>query len=232
MMKRIVYSVILLMVSAVCFAQGVDNFNVGPYEVDYKGPSDFKYRLRPGVDLYDYFNLQRDTIVQGGSVGSAPVGGAFHLNASYSLTRYSAYSGVNMIAVDGGWKQRIGEGVYVNAGLSLGVGFFKYQDAIDVQGTLIEVGVPILLELGKPDHERASLYGGVGVVPIYFSGLKTPLDESKSGIAIAPRIEFGGYVPVDGQIVRIGIFSEWKFNSDYKDHLGQQYLGANVGLVF
>ena len=40
----------------------IDNFTVGPYIVDYIGQGDVKYRLRDNIDLYEYFELKRDTV--------------------------------------------------------------------------------------------------------------------------------------------------------------------------
>lgn len=42
----------------------IDNFYVGPYEVDYRGQGDINYRLRKGIDLYEYYGLKKDTIIQ------------------------------------------------------------------------------------------------------------------------------------------------------------------------
>ena len=41
----------------------VDNFNVGPYIVDYNGRGDVKYRLRDNIDLYEFFELKMDTTI-------------------------------------------------------------------------------------------------------------------------------------------------------------------------
>ena len=41
----------------------VDNFNVGPYVVDYNGKGDVKYRLRDNINLYEFFELKMDTTI-------------------------------------------------------------------------------------------------------------------------------------------------------------------------
>ena len=62
-MKKIITISSLLVIAMAGFAQSVDNFEVGPYEIDYKGPGDYKYRLRKDVNLYDYFGLKKDTTI-------------------------------------------------------------------------------------------------------------------------------------------------------------------------
>ena len=54
---------VLLATIVTGYAQNVDNFEVGPYEVDYNEDGEYKYRLRHGVDLYKYFGLKKDTII-------------------------------------------------------------------------------------------------------------------------------------------------------------------------
>lgn len=52
----------LLSINYVNAQNEVDDFNVGPYEVYYKGKGDVNFRLKKGVDLYEYFGLKKDTL--------------------------------------------------------------------------------------------------------------------------------------------------------------------------
>ena len=210
-MKKFFSMIALLALSMSGFAQDVDNFEVGPYEVDYKGSGDYKFRLRKGVDLYEYFGLKKDTIIHGS------------------------------------WKQKIGQQVYFNAGLSVGVSVGKYGEAYKdykdfddgaYTETMFEVGLPLSLELSNLDRKKASLYGSFGVVPTFYTGGKDAAGESKSGFLLAPRLDIGGYLPLGKQLVCLGGFAQYDINltaGDYdifKERIGRFFIGANIGLVF
>lgn len=246
-MKKFFSLVAFLTISVAGFAQDVDNFEVGPYEVDYKSSGDYKFRLRKGVDLYEYFGLKKDTTIQVTENPTLPIKGAFQLNAFMSLPRYVANGASNVWGVDGSWKQKIGQQVYFNAGLSVGVSVGKYGEAYKdykdfdddaYTETMFEVGLPLSIELCNLDRKKATLYGGVGVVPTFYTGGKDPAGESKSGLFVAPRIDVGGYLPIGNQLVRLGGFAQYDINcsgGDYdifKERIGQFFIGANIGLVF
>lgn len=246
-MKKILSLVAFLTLSVGGFAQDVDNFEVGPYEVDYKGSGDYKFRLRKGVDLYEYFGLKKDTTIQVVEVPTSPIKGAFQLNAFMSIPRYVVNGTSNVWGVEGGWKQKIGQQLFFNAGLSVAMSFGKYGEYYksykdwedgNFSETMFEIGVPISLELSKLDRKKASMYGGIGVVPTFYSGGKDENGESKSGLYVAPRIDVGGYLPVGNQLVRLGGFAQYDINcsgGDYdifKERIGRLFIGANIGLVF
>lgn len=247
MMKKFFSLMVFLTIVMVGSAQHVDNFEVGPYEVDYKGTGDYKFRLRKGVNLYEYFGLKKDTIVQVAKTSAVPVNGAFQVNAFMSLPRYGVNGVSNVWGIDGTWKQKIGRQLYVNAGLSLGMSFGKYGDAYrDYKDwedgfyteTMFEIGVPLSIEASQLDREKASVYGGFGVVPTFYSGGKDAAGDSKSGLLVAPRVDVGGYIPAGSQIVRLGGFVQYNINcsaGDYdifKERIGRLFIGANFGLVF
>ena len=246
-MKKIISLLTFLTFSLVGFAQGVDNFEVGPYEVDYKGPGDFKFRIRKDIDLYEYFGLTRDTIIEVTEQPVTPIYHGIQINAFMSMPRYVANGVSNVWGVDGSWKQRIGQLLYLNAGLSFGMSFGKYGAAYmdypdwkdgGYSETMVEIGVPLSLELSKLNHTTASLYGSVGVIPTYYTGGKNAAGESKSGFMVAPRIDVGGYLPLGKQIVRLGGFAQYDINCSggdddiFKERIGRLFLGANIGLVF
>lgn len=246
-MKKFFSVIALLALSLPGFAQDVDNFEVGPYEVDYKGSGDYKFRLRKGVDLYEYFGLRKDTTIQVMENPSLPIKGAFQLNAFMSLPRYVVNGVLNIWGVDGSWKQKIGQQVYFNAGLSVGISLGKYGETYknykDFEDgayteTMFEVGIPLSIEYSNLDRKKASLYISVGVVPTFYTGGKDAAGESKSGLLFAPRLDIGGYLPIGKHLVRLGGFAQYDINcstGDYdifKERIGRFFLGANMGVVF
>lgn len=229
------------------FAQDVDNFEVGPYEVEYKGSGDYRFRFRKGIDLYEYFGLKKDTIIQVKEEQSSPITGAFQVNAFMSLPRYVIGGISNVWGVDGSWKQKIGQQIYFNAGLSIGISFGKYgvaykeykdwKDGVFSE-TMFEIGIPLSIELSNLDRKKSSMYGSVGVVPTFYTGGKDAVGDSKSGLFVAPRIDVGGYLPLGKQLVRLGGFVQYDINCSsgdndiFKERIGRFFVGANIGLVF
>ena len=128
-MKKFFSLVAFLTISVTGFAQDVDNFEVGPYEVDYKGSGDYKFRLRKGVDLYEYFGLKKDTTIQVVDAPTSPIKGAFQLNVFMSIPRFVVNGVSNVWGIDGAWKQKIGQQLYFNAGLSVALSIGKYGEA-------------------------------------------------------------------------------------------------------
>lgn len=246
-MKKFFLTVFFVTLSLAGYAQVVHNFEVGPYEVEYKGSDDYKFRLRKGVDLYEYYNLKKDTTIQVCESVESPVTGAFQLNAFFSMPRHVLNGTSNVWGFDGARKLKIGQQLYFNAGLSIALSFGEYGAAYNnfkdweegsFSETIFEIGVPLSVELCNLDRNKASLYGGFGIVPTFYSGGKDEAGESKSGLFVAPRIDVGGYLPCCNQLVRIGFFAQYDINcsgGDYdifKDRIGRFFLGANIGLVF
>lgn len=242
-MKKTILMIACLTLSAAAFAQGVDNFEVGPYEVDYKGIGDYKFRLRKDVDLYEYFGLQKDTTIQVAVAKPSPLKSGIQVDVYLEtcLSNKSRHS--NVYGISGSWKQSVSDGIYINGGFSFGIA----MATIDIQKyNLMEAGVPLSVELGKISKDKASIYGGIGIVPTYYSTMSAKYEpeikgaepEKYSGLYIAPQLDFGGYIPFGEQLVRIGFFWKYKINCSTKDfnlyyHLmGRTFFGANVGLVF
>lgn len=242
-MKKFFSMIALLTLSVTGFAQDVDNFEVGPYEVDYKGSGDYKFRLRKGVDLYEYFELKKDTIIQAAEVKPTLLkrGIQIGLNMETCVNNKSRHS--NVYGISGAWKQSISNGLYLNGGLSFGMAIAT----IGIQkNNLMEIGVPLSVELSKISRDKASLYGGIGVMFSYYSTMSTKYEpkilgvepEKYSGLYIAPQIDFGGYIPVSNQLVRVGFSLKYKKNCSTKDYdlyhelMGLTFFCANVGLVF
>ncbi len=269
-MRKLIVFAILLVSTILGYSQNVDNFEVGPYEVDYKGEGDFKCRLRPNIDLYEYFGLKKDTLIVIPRELS-PVGQAIQVNGFMNLPRLTERGSSNLFGIDGSWKKKIGNVIYFNAGLSLGISYGRYnvnstylQDVdVNLRGdtasmmfsfssvkkvrfVMLEVGVPLSIEFAKLDRSKASLFASIGVTPLWYNTLEAKIVEpisqkgmdidKEEGFLVAPRIDVGGYVPVGGRMVRIGIYGEYRIHCfgdmTIFNKMGQEFVGANVGLVF
>lgn len=243
-MKRVFYAAVFFMMTIMGMAQDVDHFQIGPYDVNYNLKNgDYSSKIREDIDLYDFYDLKKDTIVNE-VVEPKPIpfysgiqADAFYETCLYNTSRFSSVFGV-----EGAWKQKISYNWYVNGGASLGfaastIGIMKYN--------VLELGVPLSVEYGSLDRKYASLYGSVGVTPTFYSTMSTKYEpaingepEKYSGLYIAPRIEFGGYVPVNETLVRLGVYLKYKINCSskdidlYHDLLGRTFFGVNVGVVF
>lgn len=250
-MKNLVVFAILFVAVVAGYAQSIDNFVVGPYEVDYRGEGDFKYRIRKGVDLYEYFGLKKDSINSEALNEHQPVKHGVQINAFMSLPRFATGGNSNIFGLSGSWKQQIENAIYLNAGLSFGFSYGKYD--YDESGksyhrneNMIEVGVPLSVEFARLDYKKASVYAGIGLSPTYYNTIKADettsdgLDkegDKESGFLIVPRIDFGGYIPLNNRILRIGVYGEYKINCSgdvdiYEKRISRAFVGANVGLVF
>lgn len=235
-----------------------DSFEVGPYKVDYYGVGDVNYQLKKDIDLYKYFKLKKDTVINVVEPATEPLKRAFQISAFMALPRYVVCGASNVFGLEGAWKLGLSQQVYFNAGLSFGVRMGKYhrhtydakKDCIvndnEFKETVMEIGVPISIEFTRLDRKKASLFGSIGVVPTFFTGAQgengndynTEDNDSKSGFYVAPRIEIGGYIPVGGKLIRIGGFYQNNLNCTpgdydvYKNRIGRGHVGAKMGIVF
>lgn len=242
-MKKFFAMIVFLATSLTGFAQDVDNFEVGPYEVDYKGSGDYKFRLRKGVDLYEYFELKKDTIIQVTEVEPTLIKSGIQvgINMETCISNKSRHSSV--YGISGSWKQSISDGIYLNGGLSFGMAIAS----IDTQKySLMEAGIPLSIEYAKISKDKASLYGGFSVIPTYYSTLSAKYEpernglepEKCSGLLVAPQVDFGAYIPAGNNIIRLGFYFKYKINCSTKDidlyyqRLGLTFFGANFGFVF
>lgn len=247
-MKKLFVLFVMLAGILTCSSQTViDNFNVGPYMVDYKGQGDVKYRLRDNVDLYEFFELKMDTTVIA-FANELPVKYAIEVAGNVGANRFASKE----IGLEGVWKQIICNNIYFNGGLLLNFDLTNYgNDAL--KRNMFEIGIPLQIELGKLNHQYASLYGSFGITPTFYSTMKVEggniptklvdgkeenIDVKKSGFLIAPSLEFGGNIPVGSTIMRIGVYAKFKINcttSDFdvytKGGAGRMFLGAKIGFV-
>lgn len=217
----------------------IDHFNIGPYDVDYIGQSDARYRLKDNVDLYEFYGLKRDTIIIALAT-EVPIKHAVEISGKVGANRFASRE----IGLEGVWKQNIGKNIYFNGGLSFVIGYANSCEKI--KRTMLEVGLPLQIEIGKLNHQYASIYGSFGIAPTVYSTMSTKVWEKdnwengeykKSGFLIAPLVEFGGNIPVCSTIMRIGVYGTYKINCTpgdfnvYKREAGCCFLGAKIGFV-
>lgn len=243
-MKKIFLICALFAGVMACAAQATsDNFEVGPYVVDYYGNGDVRYRMRDGVDLYEFFELQKDTVMVA-PVKSDPVGHGIAISLRAAANRFSSKD----FAIEGEWKQRIGSNLYFNGGLSLGLAHTVWEYDHALKRNMFELGIPLQIEWSRLDRIRASLYGLVGIVPTFYSTInaqdwdkdagKMVDGLKKSGFLIAPALEIGGNIPVGPVLLRIGVYGMYKFNCTKGDFdvyanggAGKGFFGAKIGIV-
>lgn len=219
----------------------IDNFTVGPYVVDYNGQGDVKYRLRDNINLYEFFELQKDTTIVA-PVVEAPLKHAIQISGYVGANRYASKE----IGISGVWKQNVGTNLYFNGGLSLAIGYANFPQ-VQKRG-MFEVGIPLQIELGKLNRQKASLFGSFGITPTVYTTMDVKTwdgskfvdadkEIKKSGFLIAPSLEFGGNIPVGNTIMRIGVYGTYKINCTtstydvYKKSAGRCFLGAKIGIV-
>lgn len=225
-----------------CEAQTViDNFTVGPYVVDYNGQGDVKYRLRDNINLYEFFELQKDTTVIA-AVTETPVRHAIQLSGYVGTNRFVAKE----IGISGVWKQNVGTNLYVNGGLSVTLGHANLSHVS--KRDMLEIGIPLQIELGKLNHQAAALYGTFGITPTVYTTVTAKKwdgkqyvgatdGSKKAGFLIAPSLEFGGNIPVGNTIMRIGVYCTYKINCTagaydvYRQSAGRFFMGAKLGVV-
>lgn len=219
----------------------ISHFTVGPYDVDYLGEGEVKYRLGDNIDLYDYFELQRDTAIIA-AIEEIPVDHAIQISGFVGANPFRSKE----FGLTGVWKQNISTNLYFNGGLSLALAYANFGRLH--KRNVFEAGIPLQIELGKLTHQKASLYGSIGVAPTVYSAIavkdwtgKQFEDEDKelkkSGFLIVPSLEFGGNIPVGDVIMRIGIYGSYKINCTtdaydlYQQFEGRAFFGAKIGIV-
>ena len=62
--------------------------------------------------------------------------------------------------------------------------------------------------------------------------------KKKNGLYIAPKVELGGYIPVNEHLIKIGTFVEYRIgctkeeDNIFKQRIGRAFVGARFGYVF
>jgi len=239
-MKHLVLLCALIASVFTCGAQTeIDKFNVGPYEVYYSGPGDYRFRLSDNIDLYEYYELRKDTTIIS-VLTETPVKNAIMVSGKVGATGNVAKE----LGVEGVWKQNIGKNLYFNGGLSITLGLTHLGGRTTLRN-MFEVGIPLQVELGKLNHQRGTLYGHVGLMPTVYTTLYATKwengqrvnDIKKTGFLIMPSVEIGGNIPVGKVIARLGFYGSYKINctpSDldvYKYYAGRMFIGARIGII-
>lgn len=248
-MKKKKTVLILCAVLATAMAKGqvvTDNFQVGPYEVDYLGKGDVNFRLRKGVNLYEYFGLKKDTVIIE-TKKDKPIKRAFEMGVSYSTPRFDVEGAFNTFGLYGLVKSKVGNGIYINYGGIIAISYGHYnEETNNLKDILLEAGVPLSVEFATLDRSKSSLFANIGITPAYYSTVsakeikegKEIDSEKKNGLYIAPKVEMGGYIPVNEHLIKIGVFGEYRIScakeedNIFKQRIGRAFVGARFGYVF
>lgn len=223
-----------------------EEIHIGPYKLIYRGEADYDIIAPDSMQLKNFFKLKADTVTvtQYVEIEKKEV----YKNAM-QLNMYAGLS--NTFGVSGYWKQQISGIFFLNAGLSLGIfgGEFSNDDKNNPysrKDKMLEIGVPISVELAKPYTNKASLYAGIGFTPAFYSTMSVDekcaetiknKGEKDYGFLVSPRIDFGGNIPLFNKVLRLGVYGEYRiccFQSVniYRKRVSKSLVGVNVGLIF
>ncbi len=224
----------------------IDNFSVGPYEVDYLGKGDVNFRLRRDINLYEYFNLKKDTIIVE-SKKVLPIKNTFELGLSYSTPIFGVKGAFNTFGLYGSAKTKVNNFMYINYGGRMSFSYGNYDESMNsFKNVLLEVGVPLSIEFANLEQNTSSLFVNIGIVPTYYTTIsakekkdgKEIDSDKKNGFYISPRVEAGGYIPVAGHLLKIGLFGEYRIcctkaeDNIFKQRIGRAFVGTSIGYVF
>ena len=224
----------------------IDNFQVGPYEVDYMGKGDVNFRLKKNINLYEYFKLQKDTIIAE-SKKVQPIKKGFEVGVTYSMPRFGVKGAFNSFGVYGSAKSKVTNNIYPNDGGKIAISYGHYNEEVNnLKDVLFEVGVPLSVEFANLNKDTSSFFASVGFTPAYYTTLSAKENkdgkdvdaDKKSGLYVAPKVELGGYIPVNNHFLKLGLFGEYRINCTkaedniFKQRIGRAFVGANIGYVF
>lgn len=236
----------LLTTTMVKSQEVIDNFQVGPYEVDYMGKGDVNFRLKKNINLYEYFKLQRDTIIAE-SKKAQPIKKGFEVGVTYSMPRFGVQGAFNSFGVYGSAKPKVSNNIFLNYGGKIAISYGHYNEEVNnLKDVLIEVGVPLSVEFANLNKGTSSFFASVGFTPAYYTTLSAKENkdgkdvdaDKKSGLYVAPKVELGGYIPVNDHFLKLGLFGEYRINCTkaedniFKQRIGRAFVGANIGYVF
>ena len=212
----------------------IDNFQVGPYEVDYMGKGDVN------------FKLQKDTIIAE-SKKVQPIKKGFEVGVTYSMPRFGVKGAFNSFGVYGSAKSKVTNNIYLNYGGKIAISYGHYNEEVNnLKDVLFEVGVPLSVEFANLNKDTSSFFASVGFTPAYYTTLSAKENkdgkdvdaDKKSGLYVAPKVELGGYIPVNDHFLKLGLFGEYRINCTkaedniFKQRIGRAFVGANIGYVF
>ena len=224
----------------------LDKCQVGPYEVDYMGKGDVNFRLKKNINLYEYFKLQKDTIIAE-SKKVQPIKKGFEVGVTYSMPRFGVKGAFNSFGVYGSAKSKVTNNIYLNYGGKIAISYGHYNEEVNnLKDVLFEVGVPLSVEFANLNKDTSSFFASVGFTPAYYTTLSAKENkdgkdvdaDKKSGLYVAPKVELGGYIPVNDHFLKLGLFGEYRINCTkaedniFKQRIGRAFVGANIGYVF
>ena len=224
----------------------IDNFQVGPYEVDYMGKGDVNFRLKKNINLYEHFKLQKDTIIAE-SKKVQPIKKGFEVGVTYSMPRFGVKGAFNSFGVYGSAKSKVTNNIYLNYGGKIAISYGHYNEEVNnLKDVLFEVGVPLSVEFANLNKDTSSFFASVGFTPAYYTTLSAKENkdgkdvdaDKKSGLYVAPKVELGGYIPVNDHFLKLGLFGEYRINCTkaedniFNQRIGRAFVGANIGYVF
>lgn len=227
-MKKLLFFALFLILSTVGKAQDVDNFEVGPYEVEYKGTGDYRFRLRKGVNLYEYFDLKKDTVVKVQEQVAEPPSVEKAWQTGLELGRRVWGFGINDatdLTLFAQYKMAIGKDVYFGAGLSATYQANKATGTYIIEGktltknsdntleaNIFELGIPLSIEYAKLKKHAATPFIGLTVTPLFSTTMSQKIVnkyenlDGSHGLRIDPKLELGAYIPMGDYHARIGLF--------------------------
>lgn len=139
--------------------------------------------------------------------------------------------------------------------LDLGKSSHPFREFNFRQNTMLEFGVPVLLEFyGGSTRNKNGVYLDLGVVPTYYtmvrsteyvpdspevwikdlekSDLGFPIDaEKEKGIYISPKAEIGTYVNINKNSLKFGLFGQYILNMS-EDSKGQNIFKERLSRGF
>lgn len=241
---------LISIISGYADENNIHKFSVGPYTIIYDITEEQvrDTTLDNTIDLYKFYNLKRDTTI---IYDTEKLKHGVQINVFMGTPSFDIKGSSIAYGLSGAWKQQIGDIFYLNTGLSVGVSNGEYSNNDNLKSyyrkdMMLEIGIPILMELTNLNTKKSSLYAGIGFTPTYYKTIKVEEESSMdktnsgkkdSGILVSPRIDFGGYIPFCGKTLRVGIYGEYKICCSqnmkiYKKRISRAYIGANVGFVF
>ena len=210
------------------------------------GKGDVNFRLKKNINLYEYFKLQKDTIITE-SKKVQPIKKGFEVGVTYSMPRFGVKGAFNSFGVYGSAKSKVANNIYLNYGGKIAISYGHYNEEVNnLKDVLFEVGVPLSVEFANLNKDTSSFFASVGFTPAYYTTLSAKENkdgkdvdaDKKSSLYVAPKVELGGYIPVNDHFLKLGLFGEYRINCTkaedniFKQRIGRAFVGANIGYVF
>ena len=161
--------------------------------------------------------------------------------------RFGVKGAFNSFGVYGSAKSKVTNNIYLNYGGKIAISYGHYNEEVNnLKDVLFEVGVPLSVEFANLNKNTSSFFASIGFTPAYYTTLSAKENkdgkdvdaDKKSGLYVAPKVELGGYIPVNNHFLKLGLFGEYRINCTkaedniFKQRIGRAFVGANIGYVF